>query len=267
MKGKDLHEYHRYLDEAGDTTFYGKGKRIIIGEEGVSKSFMIGMLKLKEPIDIVRAKILHLKQDILNNSYFYSVPSVKKKIENQTYYFHATDDIPEVRMKFYELIKSIDCSFEAVVGRKIPAIFEKSHNSQENEFYTDLLSHLLKNKFATLDKLVLNIAERGSSTNNKNLEKALISAKTKFSKNYKGKDILTEINFNIQNQTSEPILNIADYFCWSIQRVFERGETRYYDYLSEKISLVIDLYDTTKYGSWDNYYSNKKRLTKAVMLK
>jgi hypothetical protein len=31
--------------------------------------------------------------------------------------------------------------------------------------------------------------------------------------------------FNVQNQTSEPLLNITDYFCWSVQRVFERGET------------------------------------------
>ena len=26
--------YHRFLDESGDTTFYGKRKRVIVGEEG-----------------------------------------------------------------------------------------------------------------------------------------------------------------------------------------------------------------------------------------
>ena len=92
-----LHEYHRFLDEAGDTTFYGKGKRLIIGEQGVSKSFMIGMLKLNEPLEDVRKKILILKNEVLNNSYINSVSSVKKRIEKNTYYFHATDDIPEVR--------------------------------------------------------------------------------------------------------------------------------------------------------------------------
>ena len=39
---KLLKEYHRFLDESGDTTFYGKGKRVIIGENGVSKCFILG---------------------------------------------------------------------------------------------------------------------------------------------------------------------------------------------------------------------------------
>jgi hypothetical protein len=29
------------------------------------------------------------------------------------------------------------------------------------------------------------------------------------------------------NPLQEPLLNVADYLCWTIQRVFERGETRY----------------------------------------
>jgi hypothetical protein len=40
---------HRFLDEAGDTAFYGRGKKIIIGTEGVSKCFIIGMVKFREP--------------------------------------------------------------------------------------------------------------------------------------------------------------------------------------------------------------------------
>jgi len=34
-----------------------------------------------------------------------------------------------------------------VVGRKIPALFARKHNGKDFEFYADLLSHLLKNKF------------------------------------------------------------------------------------------------------------------------
>jgi len=47
--GKDkLMDYHRFLDKAGDTTFYGKGKKNIIGEDGVSKVFILGMIKVKD---------------------------------------------------------------------------------------------------------------------------------------------------------------------------------------------------------------------------
>lgn len=59
----------------------------------------------------------------------------------------------------------------------------------------------------------------------------------------------------------EPLLNIADYLCWTVQRVFEKGETRYYDFVKEKISVVVDLYDTDRYEGFQNYYSPKKPLT------
>lgn len=252
---------HRFLDEAGDTTFFGKGRKLIIGGNGVSKAFIIGMVKFKEPLEDIRNKIIDLRNKVLNHNYLNNVVSIKRKIQSNTFYFHATDDIPEVRMMMYELMSGINCSFEAVVGRKIPAIFEKKHFGKENEFYADLLSHLLKNKFTKPQKLVLNISERGSSTNNNNLQKALQIAKSRFLSNNTDKEIFSQIEFNIQNHTNEPLLNIADYFCWAIQRVFELGETRYYDFISDKISKVVDLYDTTKYKNWGNYYGINNKLS------
>lgn len=64
--------------------------------------------------------------------------------------------------------------------------------------------------------------------------------------------------FNVNYPTKDPLLNLADYFCWTIQRVFERGEMRYYNFLKEQIKVVIDLYDTDNYKGWRNYYDNGK---------
>lgn len=33
-------KYHRFFDEAGDTTFYGKGKIPLVGTDGVSSYFL-----------------------------------------------------------------------------------------------------------------------------------------------------------------------------------------------------------------------------------
>ncbi|MBX3257979.1 MAG: hypothetical protein KF862_27860 [Chitinophagaceae bacterium] len=100
-------------------------------------------------------------------------------------------------------------------------------------------------------RLVLNIAEKGTSTKNNNLDLALEKAKERFAGKltrksinesedfasvnvYKRGDIKTGIVFNVTKPVQEPLLNIADYLCWTIQRVFEKGETRYYDYMMEK---------------------------------
>lgn len=257
MKKKKLMDFHRFLDEAGDTTFYGKGKKNIIGTNGVSKVFILGMIKIKDPLDEVREKINSLQNKISNNE-FYQVPSVIKKKKKNGYYLHATDDLPEIRKEMFDLIKTINCSCEAVVGRKSIEMYETKHKGKEEYFYADLLSHLLKNKLSKHEKLVMHISERGKSTKNHNLELAFLKAKQRFSKINGNKKIRTKVVFNVNYPTIDPLLNLSDYFCWTIQRVFERGEIRYYNYLKEKIKLVVDLYDFEKYNNWQNYYDNKK---------
>lgn len=260
-KDNGIKTNHRFLDEAGDTTFYGKGKIPIVGNEGVSCCFILGLVKFKQPLEEMREQVKNLQLDVQNDEYYKEVPSIQKKISKGGYYFHATDDPAEVRKTFFEYIKSIDCSFEAVVGRKIPALYEKKHNGNETEFYADMLSHLLKNKFHKDDALVLTIAQRGKSTRNTILELARQKAEKRFTESREGKEAKTRIAFNIQNQLTEPLLNVADYFCWAVQRVFERGELRYYHFLQDKIPVVIDLYDQEKYEGWKNYYGPKNPLT------
>ena len=70
----------------------------------------------------------------------------------------------------------------------------------------------------------------------------------------------TEIVFNVNYPTNDSLLNLADYFCWTIQRVFEKGEIRYYNFIKDQIKLVIDVYDTNNYDKWKNYYDNKRIL-------
>ncbi|MBA3649406.1 MAG: DUF3800 domain-containing protein [Chitinophagales bacterium] len=263
---------HRFLDEAGDTAFYGKGKKTIIGSEGVSGCFILGMVKFKEPLEPVRKKIVQLQNQVANDPY-YQVPSILKRKQGAGYYFHATDDLPEVRKTFFDFIKSTKCSFEAVVGRKTIERYETLHKGKEEYFYADLLSHLLKNKMEGEVKLILNIAERGRSTKNNNLLLAMEKAKERVAENINKKnaeitaskvtrhDIITNVAFNVVYPTQEPLLNVADYFCWAVQRVFEKGETRFYDYLKEQVSLIVDLYDTTNYKDWRNYYNSKNSLS------
>ena len=259
--------HHWFLDEAGDTTFYGKGKIPVIGNDGSSHAFILGMLKMNEPLEAARKKVLDLQRAISEDPYFTSVPSIEKKKAAYGYFLHAKDDLPEIRRMAFDLIKSIDCSFEAVVGRKIPSLYEKKHNGKEAEFYADLLSHLLKNKLNAYSKLVLNISHRSKCTTHTNLQKGLDKAVSRAKSKAPEKDNDCHVVFNVQQPTTEPLLNISDYFCWAIQRVFERGETRYYDYISNQVALVQDIYDVEKWEGGGNYYNRQKKLSSDNCLK
>lgn len=257
---------HSFLDEAGDTTFYGKDKKAILGAEGVSRCFILGMVKFKEPLEPLRQEIFRLQAQVADDPY-YQVPSILKKKQGAGYYFHATDDLPETRKLFFDFIKERNLSFEAVVARKSIERFTTRHKDKEQYFYADTLSHLLKNKFHSGERMILNIAEKGTSTKNQNLILALEKAKERFAKKLNKKtiaeakdflevldrglvnrkDIQADVVFNVTKPLQEPLLNVADYLCWTVQRVFEKGETRYYDFVREKISVVADLYDVDRY--------------------
>jgi hypothetical protein len=252
---------HRFLDEAGDTTFFGQGHRLILGENGVSLAFIIGMLKVNAPLQELREAVRTAQRAIEADTYVNRIPSVAKKIAKGGFHFHAKDDPAEVREVFFKLINSHAVTFEAVVARKIPGIFLRKHHEKESEFFADLLSHLIKNKLSQPGRLVLNVSHRANSTSNVNLQLALDKATGRASRKEAKPAFQRSVVFNVQNPIQEPLLSVADYCCWAVQRVFERGETRYYDFLGDRIRLVVDLYDEANYTGSKHYYRDNNRLT------
>jgi len=62
----------------------------------------------------------------------------------------------------------------------------------------------------------------------------------------------------------EPGLQVADYFLWALQRLYERGEARYITYLWPQVHLVQDV-DDTRQARYGVYYTQKKPLTIAAV--
>lgn len=252
---------HRFLDETGDTTFLGKGGSLILGKDGVSLSFGMGIVRIDRPLDEVRTEIRKLEARVANDPLLNAIPSVQKRISAGSFFFHACKDSPDVRAVLMRYVRELPCQAEIVMARKIPSLFEKQHHGRDEEFYADLLSHLIKNRMKREGRLVLNVAERGSSTREKVLSEALWIATERAVERSGVSAIKTHVVFNVQNPRTEPLLSISDYLCWSVQRVFEHGELRYYNYLIDKIRVVVDLYDRSKYEGSRNYYTKRNPLT------
>ena len=255
---ESLETSHRFLDEMGNPTFFGKGKQCIIGHEGVSLAFGMGIAKIERPLAEVRKEIQALQQQVVNDALLNTLPSVVKRVNKGGFFFHACKDTPDVRTVFLHYLRELPCSIEVVVARKIPALFVKKHHGQEDEFYADLLAHLIKSRLKKAHRLVLNVAARGSSTRSKVLDEALIKAMGRAGRKWGEDQLQAKVVFNVQTPLTEPLLCVPDYLNWAVQRVFERGETRFYDYLKDKIRLVVDLYDQTSYAGSGNYYDPKR---------
>lgn len=254
---------HRFIDEVGDTTFYGKGggKQVILGQEGVSLVFGMSIVKFSRPFAEIRSEITALQKQVEGDPLLNTIPSVTKRMGKGGFFFHACKDSDDVRAVFLRYLRDLACEAEIVIARKIHSLFIHKHHGKDDEFYADVLSHLIKNRLKQPRRIVLNIAERGSSTRAKVLDDALAKASGRAGRRWGANELKSEVVFNVQTPLREPLLAVPDYLGWAVQRVFEKGQTRYYDYLRERIRLVVDLYDSEKYAGNKNYYDQRNPLT------
>jgi len=122
-----------FVDESGDPVFYGKGGQIIVGQEGCSRMLILGFVQTENPQPI-REALAQLRQQVANDAYLATIPSVKKNL----LHFHAKDDCPEVRMLVFKLLASLEFSVQTVVARKIEPMFRSRYQGNQDRFYEDL---------------------------------------------------------------------------------------------------------------------------------
>lgn len=256
MQSKTNNKLCFFVDEAGDATFYNKRGRYIVGDEGCSKILLLGFIKTEDPKPLRKA-IAELREEITKDRYLEKIPSLKKTM----ILFHAKDDCPEVRERFYKLIANLDFKAEFIVARKIESIFQKRHKGKENIFYDDLTIKLFQNKLHLAEENDIYFAVRGNKTRQEPLESAIQTAILTFENKWDTK-VDSKVNVFPQTPSGEPCLQIADYMNWAVQRAFIKKEDRYFKFVEEKISFVADIYDFNNYPK--NFYNkkNKFELTK-----
>ena len=115
-----------FVDESGDTTFYNKRGKLILGSLGVSRFLMIGFIKTDDPSSL-RKNLSILREEIKHDPYLHGIPSLKKSLIS----FHAKDDCPEVREKVFKLIGTLDFTAEIYFARKNETTFEKRFHRKD----------------------------------------------------------------------------------------------------------------------------------------
>lgn len=241
-----------FVDESGDPAFYGKGGRVIVGEEGCSRVFILGFVETADP-EPIAAALGSLRESIRANEYLRPVPSVRKSIQA----FHAKDDCPEVRMLVCEQLAKLEFKAQVVVARKREPQFRTRYQGSQDRFYDDLVSRLFENRLHRMQKNHITFARRGNKARQHALRQAIEEGVLRFKKKW-DVEVATSIHVETSQPVQEPLLQVVDYANWAVYRAYERGEMRYFEYLREKFSLVLDLFDRERYKGGANWYTRDR---------
>lgn len=97
-------------------------------------------------------------------------------------------------------------------------------------------------------------AKRGSRTRQAPIEGAISKSIEIFEKKW-NTNVNSRTIVQAQTPVGEPCLSVVDYMNWAVYRAFTRNEMRYFETVRDKVSLLIDLYDTDRYPK--NWYTKK----------
>ena len=257
--------HHYFVDEAGDLTLFNKKGQSLVGTEGVSSFFMLGVAQLPDP-EYAHGELNKLRAKLLADPYFKGVPSMQLDANKTAKSFHACKDLPEVRREVFSLLPQFKVKVQVVIRRKEDLLITAKSAFQKfgkklspNDVYDSLIKRLFKNLLHKADENRIVIARRGKSARLRALQDAISNAKINFEKKWK---ICHDNQSNVQVAYPHEFigLQIVDYYLWALQRLYERGEDRFFNLLAPDYRLIMDVDDKRNrhYGEW---YSDKNPLT------
>ncbi len=248
---------HYYVDEAGDLTLFNRRKQTVVGTEGVSHCFIVGMAELPEPAGAHR-KLEELRSSLIGDPYFSSAPSMSRSARKTTIAFHAKDDLPEVRREVFRLLPGLGAKVLIVVRRKsvlaceAQEILRQTGNKLSPDvIYDEMVSRLFRDKLHKAAECRIVFARRGKSERSAALSAAIERAKRNFQAKWsKEADKPAKIRSAYPSESAG--LQLVDYYLWAVQRCFERGEDRFFQSVASQYRLIMDLDDTRRkrYGEW-----------------
>lgn len=225
-----------FIDESGDPFFYGNRKKLLVGSDGFQPYLIIGMIET-ENRKALRKAVVEFMENIKADSLYNSIPSIAT---DRGWFVHARGDLPEIRAKFFELLRNME-GFKAhiIIAKKNLNIFNKKHNNNPTEFYFDVLHHLLNGRLKETERQYnLYLSQRGNNSIHRFQEavtKALAADKIELSSTI-------QYNLEIVQSKEMPELSIIDYLIWAVQRNLLQGESRYFEALRSKYETVLNLY-------------------------
>ncbi len=241
-----------YFDEAGEPQILGHRGVNLVQKGTASKVFMVGYLETTSPKDFTKA-LNDLRSELAADDYLKDIPSFHHSLEM----FHANKDCSEVREKVYKLLKQQDFSYYSIVARKNEDLFRKKFNMSQKALYKYLVSKLLENRLHLYKNIDLYFSSMGSVVRQASMQQAVDSAIISYNEKNQTEN-QSNIRVLIQQSSEIPLLQASDYVLWTIQRAYELGDFRYYNYLKDKIKLIYDIFDSKSYP--DNCYSEQNPL-------
>lgn len=205
-----------FADEAGCFTFRN--------QKGASKYFIICTIASESWS--ASEKLLTLRRNLA----LYGEPDRDK--------LHATSDLQEVRNEVFNILKNENFRIDSTIIEKSKT--NPKLRESEEQFYQKAwhyhFKHVGPKIIKNYDKMLLTAAALGTKRTRAAFKESVNNSIQKILPREKWQ-------MSFHESSKDPLLWVADYCAWAIQRKWERGDTRSYNLISDKIITEFELFE------------------------
>jgi hypothetical protein len=165
-------------------------------------------------------------------------------------------------MRFFAVVRN-----KATIAAKVLEHNKKnpSYRYHPNQLYDRCISRLFKERLHKEESYIIQFSQRGNRSRTEALQNAIEQARGNLRLSW-GIEATTPIEILAAKPADAGGLQAVDYILWALQRLYERGEDRYWKFVASKVSLVHDV-DDTRVNDYGVYYTKKHPLKKESLKK
>lgn len=239
--GDDIHDVYLYIDESGTLA---KG-----GDD-----FFIMSCFITDSVETIRVQLEELKKEIKESPYFYAQRKVFLKQG-----FHACENHPDIRAKYYTLLPKLNVRIYSIVINKTSHCFSDicCKYTTNEAIYAYLVKKLLFDRVQGEYKKRIHIVfeEYGPSIpkHQANMQKIVSGISQKISGRYK-----YDIVFDVEVHKKDDIaLSVIDYVNYILCQILNKDDNARmmdnFNLIEPKIALLHSLHN-------DKFYNRRKRI-------
>jgi hypothetical protein len=259
-----------FVDEAGDGNLFNARGQVLLGRQGCSRHFMLGLLEVED-----RAMLDHelavLMESIRTDTRGRNIVSMQLGQGRTPPMFHATDDLPEVRLEVLRLLARQPVRFHAVVRDKRQVLeyvlqrnrIDNDYRYQPAELYSSLAERLLQRRLRVGTRLSVCLAMGGHADRARALSRSMSRVKQRFESRCGARGD-TGLQFRRSNPCRAPALQALDYFLWALQRRLERDDGEALALLWPKVGWVCTMDERADDNGTGTWYTQRNPLSQPL---
>jgi len=224
-----------FIDESGKPEIYSAKGVNLVDAGNASRFLVFASVRTKNQLKL-QQQITDFKSELLKDDGLRKIFSSAYSLDN----FHANNDYPEIRERFYQFISTLKIKIDILLVEKLKCFPSLRHDP--GRLYGFMAGQLLKDICHQAEVTEIIFSRKDSKLKlRKELEIEAERVRLRFMAKHNHLDSNFKLTYHHNPHYSHGGLQVADYVAWAVFQVFERGSYRWYELIRNKIGKIHDI--------------------------